>query len=219
MLERVNDPRYAVISQPSKDALALLRIVLERTPAPCVCEIGVGIGATTVELCRLLNGRGELWLFDFDDTLTELARELESLGFRNLRLFGNQRKTFDSYAWTLAMVHRQSSDREASLIDFAYLDGAHAFHCDGPAAILLKSLLRPNGILLFDDYDWTFGTSMTQNPKINPQILDEYTEEQIDIAHVKLVCDLFFDRDPAFQKLNIGCGVREKRRAYIKVSR
>lgn len=97
-----------------------------------------------------------------------------------------------------------------------FLDGAHAFHHDAPATVILKELLKPGGIFLFDDYDWTFGASPTQRPAVKPEILKLYTEEQIQTPHLRLICDLFMDSDPDYEKVNLNFVGRERRRAYRK---
>lgn len=218
MLEKLTDPRYATISQPSAHALDLARRVLAENPAPLMCEVGVGIGATSIELCRLLDGRGEIWFFDFAEKLEELAADLRGAGFGNFRTFGNSRRTFDSYAWTLAMqLRRRRARGEAGFIDFAYLDGAHTFFHDAPATMCLKEMVKPGGFLLMDDYDWTIAVSPTMRPTVNPAITQDYTEEQIELSHVEMVCALLLDEDPAFERVDIGYRRQEHRRAYRRV--
>jgi predicted O-methyltransferase YrrM len=215
MLERLTDPRAKAISTPSPHAMAIAARVLGAKPEPVIAEVGVGIGATTLELCQLLGNRGELHLFDFEDSLDGLKKDLDSMGFRNVRYSGNTHKTYDSYAWTLAQLLRQRQDlEEPGLFDFVYLDGGHAFHLDAPAAVILKDLLVPGGVLLFDDFTWSFAKSPTQNPKVRPETASHFTEEQIRTPHVQLVCELFFDRDVRFERLPLDV---EYRRAYTKL--
>jgi predicted O-methyltransferase YrrM len=218
MLERRDNPAYKSVSRPSQDAINLVRLVLTHTAEPSICEIGVGIGATTLELCRALNNHGELWLFDYEKTVSELANDLRQQGFCNVRTFGNQPRTYDSYAWQLAKVLRKMYVHGwHGLFDVAYLDGAHAFHHDAPATVLLKQLLRRGGVLLFDDYEWSFATSLTMNPNVRPSIQRHYSDEQIATSHVKMICELFLDRDPGFRKIDLGYKGREYRRAYQKL--
>lgn len=219
MLERLTDPRNAAIAKPNAHALDLLDRVLAREAAPVICEVGIGIGATTVELCRRLANRGRLHLFDFEDRLTDLGADLDELGFTNVVLHANTRRRYDSYNWSLGTIlqqRRQAGD-DPALFDFVFLDGGHAFHHDAPAALLLKELLKPGGIILLDDYDWSFAVSPTMNPQKNPDIRLDYTDAQIETPHVRLICDLFFDHDPAYRKVEIGYRVPyEHRRAYQK---
>ena len=54
------------------------------------------------------------------------------------------------------------------------------------------------------------------NPARKPEILLEYTQAQIDTPHVRRICELFFDDDPAYRKVDIGYKTHEHRRAYRK---
>lgn len=218
MLEKLSDPRYRAIAQPSVHALDLAQRVLAETDAPLLCEVGVGIGATSIELCRLLAHRGEIWFFDFAEKLEELAVDLHAAGFTNFRTFGNSRRTFDSYAWTLAMqLRKRRAAGEPASFDFAYLDGAHTFLHDAPAALCLKEMLRPGGYLLLDDYNWSIAVSPTMRPSVTPAIAQAYTEEQIELSHVEMVCALLLDDDPAFERIDIGFRRQEHRRAYRRL--
>lgn len=191
-----------------------MRALLVHTPDPIVAEVGVGIGATTLAMCQLLDNRGELYLFDFDDSVTTLREDVRNLGFTNVRALGNSRRTYDSYAWTLArLLEQRLAAGDAAIFDFVYLDGGHAFHLDAPAAVLLKDLLKPGATLLFDDVTWTFGKSPTQNPHAKPETAGQFTQEQIETPHVRLVCELLFDRDPRFRRVPLDV---EHRRAYVK---
>jgi predicted O-methyltransferase YrrM len=217
MLERLTDPRFEAISQPCTHALELTARILAEQPNPVVAEVGVGIGATSIALCRLLDHRGEAWFFDYEDKVAELGADLRAAGFANVRTMGNSRKTHDGYGWTLAMLlRRMRAQHPEGLFDLIYLDGAHVCQHDTLATVCAKALLKPGGTLLMDDYDWTIARSPTMQPAIDPTIRQHYTDAQIELSHVEMVCALLLDVDPAFQPIPIGYRQREHRRAYRK---
>lgn len=218
MLEKLSDPANVHISKPSEHALKLIEALLEREPQPVLCEVGVGIGATSVAICRMLANRGTYHLFDYSSRLDDLKPDLDGLGFTNVVYHGNTRRKLDSYNWALAqmLLERRAAGGAVELFDFIFLDGAHAFHHDAPATLLLKDLLKPGGVILFDDYDWSFAISPTMNPTVFPAIREIYSDDQIQTPHVRLICDLFMDHDPDYRKVNIGYGSHEHRRAYRK---
>lgn len=218
MPDKVDNLKYKHLTKPNQHALKLLAIVLEQNPAPELCEVGVGFGATTIEICRMLSNRGIYHLFEFSDRLDDLKKDLDGSGFNNIVYHSNTRRQFDSYSWVLAqmLLARRAGGGPVPMFDFVFLDGAHAFHHDAPATVILKELLKPGGIFLFDDYDWTFGASPTQRPAVKPEILKLYTEEQIQTPHLRLICDLFMDSDPDYEKVNLNFVGRERRRAYRK---
>ncbi|WP_439597757.1 class I SAM-dependent methyltransferase [Falsiroseomonas sp.] len=216
MLEKLSDPANVDIAKPNEHALKLIAAILAREQQPVLCEVGIGIGATSVEICRLLANRGSYHLFDYSSRLDDLKPDLDWLGFTNVVYHGNTRRKLDSYNWALAqmLLARRAAGGPVPLFDFVFLDGAHAFHHAAPATLLLKELLKPGGVILFDDYDWSFAISPTMNPKVFPTILEFYSDDQIATPHVRLICDLFMDRDPDYQKLEIGYRSHEHRRAY-----
>lgn len=217
MLEKIGDPNHFTVNKPSVEAVELLKRVMEQRPAPTISEIGIGVGATTLEFCKLLDHKGTIYLFDFQPKLDELGQDLRKLGYDNIKLFGNDEKPFASYSWSLAkLVLEMRSLRQDGLFDFVYLDGAHLFHHDAAATVLLKELLKPGGVLLLDDYLWMVATSPTMRPSLKPEVLEQFSDEQINTPHVKLCCDLFLDPDPAFEKLDMGLQEKERKRAYRK---
>ncbi len=180
----------------------------------------MGIGATSVELCRVLQGRGEILFFDFDERPTPLAADLRRAQPNQLphlrQLATDLRQLLLEIFAKLALEQRAA--RRGGLLHFAFLDGGRVFHHDAPAALLIKELLHPGGTVLFDDYDWSFSVSPTANPTVKPDLRDQYTDEQIAACHVELVCDLFLDDDARSEKIEIGYGAHEHRRASRKLS-
>jgi predicted O-methyltransferase YrrM len=218
MLERLSDPKFDAISRPCPQAIELTSQVLSTKHMPVIAEIGIGIGATSFALCKLLDHRGEVWFFDFEDRVAELADDLKAAGFHNIRTFGNTRKTFDSYGWTLAVLRRQTQAQHPDgLFDFIYLDGAHVCHHDAFATSCAKRLLKPGGYLLMDDYDWTIAKSPTMSPLVNPTVCRHYTEAQIELSHVEMICSILLDSDPQFEIVPIGYLTHEHRRAYRRL--
>ncbi|WP_378173428.1 class I SAM-dependent methyltransferase [Aquimarina sp. SS2-1] len=88
-----------------------------------------------------------------------------------------------SYNWELMkLIDQQTKDGICQpIFDFCYVDGSHNFEIDCCAFFLVDKLLKPNGMILFDDLDWTYQSSpslkntdrvkaMTNDEKITPHI-------------------------------------------------
>lgn len=210
MLERLNTPGFEAASKPSEDAVEVLqRIVASATGPVAAAEIGVGVGATTLELVRALGGAGELHLFDRKTLVDQLVAELEAMPETagvTLVNHGNSRKTFDGYAWVLATMARDlaNAGKPVEIFDFVYLDGAHSFHHDAPATAVLKRMIKPGGYLVVDDMKWSFNSSPTMNPTKRPAIRDSYTDEQLEVPHVRLIVDVLLRPDEEFQEIFLG---------------
>jgi hypothetical protein len=86
------------------------------------------------------------------------------------------------------------------LFDYAFLDGAHVWAVDGFTFLLTDMLLKPNGYIEMDDFDWTLrGSSL--DPTKNRSTRKFYTNEQIDSKQVELIIDLLIRRSGRYTEL------------------
>lgn len=171
-------------------------------PQPiCYAEIGVYQGATVAAVARLLPDKSTIHLYDFKDRLEQTQAALEGisdLADRNLdvHLHPNTRLLYDSYNWTLAKALNDGIS-----YDFVYIDGAHTWHHDALAFFLIDRMLKPGGVVVFDDYTWSLNTSPTMNPQAFPDIVHQYTSEQLAARQVQMVVDLLVKTDPRYVEL------------------
>jgi predicted O-methyltransferase YrrM len=196
MLEMVGAPGYETISKPAADVLAAVQSLLAVGQEPTVAEIGVGIGATSVEVLRVLDGRGTLDLFDFDAKLQILAGDLRERGYRNFSIYGNTRLHWDCYNWSLLQL--MLKDRKPRY-DVVFLDGSHAYIHDLGALYLIERMIKPGGLLFFDDYYWSFKASPNMNPTKNPSIKQFLTDEQIEVSNVKVIVEAMVEGSDAWE--------------------
>jgi len=88
-----------------------------------------------------------------------------------------------SYNWELMKLieSRTSGSSCEPLFDFCFIDGAHNWETDGFAFLLMEKLLKPNGVVLFDDLDWSYGKSPTlkDTDKVKAMPKDFKKTEQI----------------------------------------
>lgn len=62
------------------------------------------------------------------------------------------------------------------LFDFIYVDGSHQSQDVLSDAVLAFKLLRPGGVMAFDDYLWTDGSASGENPIQSPKLaIDAFT--------------------------------------------
>lgn len=210
MLEKIGTPGFEVLSDPNPHVLTYLEKVIASEKAPIVYEVGVGIGATTLEIAKRLDNSGTLVLFSREKDVAELAGDLRASGFRNIDAqYGSPSKTFSGYHFELA---RGLVTGNLQPFDLAYVDGGHIFHLDAPAASILKEICKPGGYIIFDDWYWSLGTSPTQAPHVRPQTAQDFDSAQIDACHVQLVCKTIMDPDPRFRfvGLHVGTAVYQR---------
>ncbi|RTL52873.1 MAG: hypothetical protein EKK40_06905 [Bradyrhizobiaceae bacterium] len=159
-------------------------------------EFGVNLGSTALEIARHLGGKGEIYLFDFQYNVDYVDELLRANGFTNVRKFGSSTKLLDSYNWPLSNLIKDNSE---PLFDYCFIDGAHVWNIDALTFFLADRLLAVGGLVDFDDYDWSLGTSPTLAPNIFPRTAEFYTDEQIADQQVKRVVDLLVKTSPRYE--------------------
>jgi predicted O-methyltransferase YrrM len=184
-------PERIAVRKANRRTLRFLRTTSCRT----IAEVGIFKGYTSTEIAKHLDGHGELHLFDFSDRVEAVVSELHAAGYHNVIGHGNSRKLLDSYNWSLMHVLRQ---HETPVFDYVFLDGAHTWGIDALAFLLIDRLLRVDGYIDFDDYEWSLKRSPSQNPDVFPLTAELYTDEQIRERQVALVVDLLVKRDPRY---------------------
>lgn len=197
MLEKIGTKGFETLSRSDSTVLAYLDQVLETNKEPSVYEIGVGVGATTLPMAQKMKNMGEIYLFSRDKDVGELTDDLAELGFSNVCSdWGSPTKMYSGYHFELA---RGFVDDLLPHFDLAYIDGGHVFHLDGSATCILKELCKPDGFMIFDDWNWSLGKSPTLNPQQRPETSKEYDAKQIEMPHVQLVCKALMDTDQRFE--------------------
>jgi predicted O-methyltransferase YrrM len=170
----------------------------KQSGAGVYAELGVYEGDTALAIAEQLGGRGELHLFDYDDTVAAAAARLRAAGHENVVAHGNSRKLLDSYNWSLMELLRE---RGGPFLEYVFLDGAHTWGVDALAFLLIDRLLVPGGYIEFDDYHWTIARSPSMNPDVFPASARLYTPEQIEQAQVALVVDVIVRPDSRYEEL------------------
>jgi predicted O-methyltransferase YrrM len=199
------DASHAAVGQANTQTINFIAT----TNCRMIAEIGVYMGATSELFAKYLNGEGELHLFDFEAHVDDVQTKLKALGYRNVFVHGNSRKTHDSYNWSLMRVLQKHSE---PLYDYVFLDGAHSWNVDALAFLLVDRLLKVGGYIDFDDYYWTIAESGTMNPEVFPAMKEWFTEEQIREAHVRHIVNLLVRRDPRYREVM-------KNKIYQKIGR
>lgn len=173
----------------------------DNTPIKNYAEIGVYKGDTAHLVAHALEPGATMQLFDYTDRIREVEARLkedESLADKDLdvRLTPNSNSTYDSYNWSLAHCLMEQLS-----YDMVFIDGAHTWHHDGMAFMLIDKMLRPGGIIVFDDVYWALASSKTMRPDVYAEITEQYTEDQIIALQVKMVIELLVKPDPRYEEI------------------
>lgn len=196
MLEKIGTEGYHTLSRANRYVLAEAQSMIEKLPLGFrFAEIGVGVGATTIEVAKILDGRGQIHIFDFQESVDELKADLAAHGFHNVTAHGNTAKYWDSYNWGLGKLIEAQQGRP--MFDLVYIDGAHTFIHDALAFFLCDRLLTPGGVIVFDDYDWSFSISTYMQGRRREYM----TDEQIEATQIKLFVDTLVKTHPGYEEV------------------
>lgn len=201
MIENIGKSGYETLSEYCRDFVHLVKESKKQKGKVVIAEIGVGIGATAVEVIKWLDEKDEYYMFDFSDVLEDINSDIKKLNQQSIiKLFGNSHKTYDTYGWNLAkLVLDMREKNQDGIFDVVYLDGAHTLIHDGLTAVLLKELVKKEGYVIFDDVYWKMSTSPTVS--MNSELCDKYTDEQIEACHIELILELFFTKDDNYRQI------------------
>ena len=91
-------------------------------------------------------------------------------------------------------------ENDGPIFDFCYIDGAHDWYNDGFAFLLVDKLLKPGGMIIFDDYNWSFGSSpsMQESPKVLAM-----SDEEREVPHIKKVFEVLVKTHPDYHNFRI----------------
>lgn len=165
-----------------------------------VAEIGIGIGATAVEICKSLDKEDKYYAFDFEDKINLLFEDFGKLPDIVCELYaeGSSPKVYDSYNWNLSkMVLGMQEKQIDGIFDVVYLDGAHTFWVDGLACCLIKKLIKKDGYIIFDDLNW----SIKKHHPNASEFCELFTDEQLSDCQIRRVVNIFMQQDDNFSEL------------------
>lgn len=180
-----------------------------------VGEVGIGMGATAVEVCKYLAEEDTYMCFDFEERVVDLLHDLNKVPSICCKLIGkgNSHKFYDSYNWNLSdMLFQMRNDNLDGFFDVVYLDGSHSFAHDATACCLLKELLKPNGYIVFDDVFWSYD----KNPESAASLTEFYTKQQLKECHIQRVLNAFMIEDKQFQEVYMSHSFNPGRAVYMK---
>ena len=166
------------------EAEILRDIFAEERPSK-VIEVGFFQGKSSTFIGAILDdmgGDGHLVTLDMATALRhrpniETLLEKTGLAHRVTPIFCKR-----SYTWQL---QRLISAPDRPRFDFCYFDGGHTWDSTGLGVLLIDMLLRPGGLILLDDMDWTMRRS--RHYQSRPDTLAKFDEDEVDAAPVRLV--------------------------------
>lgn len=167
------------------------RLELENMLQNLLCEyksgsfLEIGLGPRVrVKRAKLLKEMSISYTgLDFEAVCTTHAQTLADEGISGLEFIGNRVGT---YLYNLIRLQRESRK-----FDVIYLDGHHTMYTDFPAAFACIPLLKPGGVIAFDDVRWSLGVKEKnlKESEFYKDIYDFslYEQDEKDERHIEVI--------------------------------
>merc|ERR1712008_349026 len=107
------------------------------------------------------------------------------MGTGTVVMHGSTPRALDSYTYSLLAILQEKRPSFA----YSYIDGAHEWHHDGFAFLLVDKMVPVGGIVKFDDLPWTVDGSPSVNPRRHPEVLQRLTMQELEEKQVFEVFD------------------------------
>jgi len=180
------DTLYGDLPYMSRPKADFLRDLFLQNNLRDVMEIGFFHGKSSAYIAAILEEQnaGHLTTFDLasarrkEPNIEELLTHLD-LSHRVTPFFAKR-----SYTWEL---QRLITTTPRPQFDFCFFDGGHTWDTTGFGVVLVDMLLRPGGLILLDDMDWTMeGSKYYQN---NPAQMRPYDRDERQTPAVRRIWD------------------------------
>ena len=166
----------------------LLYEFVERSGARDILELGFAHGNSTCYMAAALDERGEgaITTIDRESARDRQPNILELLDRTGLGRYVTPIFAHTSYNWELKRLLEEHREGRTTVpvYDFAFIDGAHTWEADGLAFFLVEKMLKPGGVILFDDIHWTLAASPTMRNSTRVQELSDEERKSPQIMRV-----------------------------------
>ncbi len=193
----------------STKAKVLYNFILKSKPQR-ILELGFAHGTSSCYIAAALEelGKGELTTVDLKSTANSFSPSIdELLAKTGLAKYVSVNRENTSYTWFLKKkIEEQTKNKNCTpLYDFCFIDGAKNWTIDSCAFFLVDKLLKENGTILFDDYNWSYAeqeklTGKTISDGINHLSLGE---DELNTPHINLIFHLLVMQHPNYSQFTI----------------
>jgi len=181
--------KYEALPYMNHEQALFMRNIIQKNKFKNLCELGHFHGKSSIYLGAILEEQRFGKLTTFDISVTKVTPNINTLISEfSLEKFVNPIVTDEGYVWELRKLIEKNDTR----FDFCYIDGGHTFDSTMLAFVLTDLLLDKDGIIIFDDINWTVDLSVSTfgNAILNVPMYARSTPLQRATPQVKMVCDL-----------------------------
>lgn len=186
------------------NAKILYEFIVKNKPAH-VLELGIAHGTASCYIAAALDeiGTGKLTcvdLLDVKDTFKpSIETQLASLG---LTKYVDIHRMKSGYNWYLHNEIRACSKNDLNVCipkyDLIIIDGPKNWTIDSSSFYLSDKLLKENGWIIWDDYNWTYASANDRRESTDGISHRSMSEEELILPHIKEIFHLLVMQHPDY---------------------
>lgn len=171
-----------------------------------ILELGIAHGTATCFMAAALQelGRGCITAVDLIDVNFQPTAEaqLKKVG---LDAYAKVVRMKSGYTWFLhdEIARRTKDDKCEEAYDLCIIDGPKNWTIDGAAFFMADKLLRKNGWMIFDDYDWTYASVSRDGDATDGISHRSMSEAEMKTPQVREVFQLLVKQHPNYGTLRV----------------
>lgn len=179
--------RFPSIPYMREKQAEIIRDLIVRNDAKDILEIGFYHGKSSAYIAAVLEdlGRGTLVTIDHRSALSRNPTIYDLLRSGGLSHRVQPIIAFRSFTWELQKLIAHTP---RPVFDLCYFDGGHTWDSTGFGVVLVDMLLKPGGILVLDDMNWSVKTS--QHYRKNPKLAAKFSDDEAASPAVRRAWDL-----------------------------
>jgi predicted O-methyltransferase YrrM len=184
-------------------------LVLKNKPTK-ILELGFAHGVSACYFASALHelGTGKIDCVDLEMNKSSFSPSIEEVSHKlTLSSFINVYRESSSYTWFLKKkIETQTNNNFCEPIyDIIFVDGPKDWTNDGLTFFLAEKLLRTGGLIILDDYSWTYNKhELSTGKKIEKgYVFPQLSEEEREEPQIKAIVDLLLLQHDNFNELQI----------------
>lgn len=184
--------KYGDLSFMNAPRAEVMRKLIAEENASTLLEVGFWKGKSSAYFAAILEdlGRGHLTTIDrkvVENKSPNIRSVLEDLklSHRVTPIFAER-----SHTWEMSKMIQQAPRPQ---FDLCYFDGGHTWDMTALGLVLVDMLLKPGGLLVVDDLNWTIDGSIARHPGEGKNY-DEYSADERAAMPVQMAYDIILGR-------------------------
>ena len=171
-----------------------------------ILELGIAHGTATCYMAAALEelGTGLITCVDLVNPIPPFNPTAEEqLDLTGLSRFARITRMETGYTWFLHDdIVRHTTDHHCSEVyDLCIIDGPKNWTIDGAAFFLVDKLLKKNGWIIFDDYNWSYAKAARVTDSTDGISHRRLSKSELKTPHIREVFELLVRQHPNYSNL------------------